>query len=190
VFPELLARCSALSPEQVGTLEAHYDLLCRWNKIVNLTTISRLDEAVDRHYCESLFLADRLPAQGNLADVGSGAGFPGFVVAVARPGCLVTLVESQQRKAVFLREASRKLANVRVLAARAESLVEQFDWVVSRAVSYDDLGRSAPVLAPNIALLTGAERPPSSWGFDWESIPLPSGEQRFLRLGHRVSRGT
>jgi 16S rRNA (guanine(527)-N(7))-methyltransferase RsmG len=187
VFPELLARCSALLPEQVATLEAHYELLLRWNKVLNLTTISGLVEAVDRHYCESLFLAERLPVQQSIVDIGSGAGVPGFVVAVARPGCSVTLIESHQRKAVFLREASRRVPNVRVVAARAETVDERFKWVVSRAVSYDDLSRSAPVLADSIALLTGVEMPPSSWGFDWESVPVPSGDQRFLRLGHRVT---
>ncbi len=99
-----------LSPGQIAALEAHYELLVRWNKTVNLTTITSLEEAVERHYCESLFLGAHLPA-GNLrvVDVGSGAGFPGFPVAILRPECSVTLVESHQRKAVFLREASRKI---------------------------------------------------------------------------------
>jgi len=113
-------------------LSDHYDLLCRWNKVLNLTTIERLEEAVERHYCESLFLAGHLPESGSFVDIGSGAGFPGFVVAAARPNCSVTLVESHQRKAVFLREASRKLPNVRVRAVRAESITESFDWLISR----------------------------------------------------------
>ena len=92
-------------------------------QIVNLTTISRLDEAVDRHYCESLFLADRLPAQGNVADVGSGAGFPGFVVAVARPGCVVTLVIRSNARRFFSGRLHASWRTLRVLAARAESLV-------------------------------------------------------------------
>jgi hypothetical protein len=76
-----------LSQGQVAALEAHYDLLLRWNKTLNLTTITSLEEAVERHYCESLFLGAQLPA-GNLrvVDVGSGAGFPGFPVGILAAG--------------------------------------------------------------------------------------------------------
>ena len=103
---------------------------------MNLTTVIRtLEEAIERHYCESLFLAAQLAGRRScgVADVGSGAGFPGFPVAVLRPDCSVTLIESHQRKAVFLREASRGLPNVRVLANRAEDVTRQFDRVISRA---------------------------------------------------------
>ena len=97
-----------LSPAQVSALDAHYQLLLRWNRTLNLTRVESLEEAVERHYCESVFLASHLPAGPlRVADIGSGAGFPGFPVAVARPDCQVTLIESHQRKAVFLREASR-----------------------------------------------------------------------------------
>src|ERR1035437_11159232 len=97
-----------LSPGQVEALEAHYQLLLRWNRTLNLSSIKRMEEAVERHYCEALFLGTHLP-QGGLrsADVGAGAGFPGFPVAVLRPDCSVTLIESHQRKAVFLRDARR-----------------------------------------------------------------------------------
>jgi 16S rRNA (guanine527-N7)-methyltransferase len=190
VFPELLARCSSLSPVQVAALKDHYDLLCRWNKVLNLTTIDRLEDAVERHYCEALFLADRLPELGSFADIGSGAGFPGFVVAIARPNCSVTLVESHQRKAVFLREASRKVPNIKVRAARAETIQESFDWMISRAVSYQDLSAVVPRLAPRIALLSGAEEPPATWPFEWQTTPLPGGKNRFLRIGEIVSRET
>src|ERR1700681_467468 len=115
-------------------LQAHYELLLRWNRVLNLTTIDSLEEAIERHYCESLFLAVHLsPSPLHLADVGSGAGFPGIPVAVVRPDCTVTLIESHKRKAVFLREAARKLPNVRVLSQRGEDIKERFDCAVSRA---------------------------------------------------------
>src|ERR1035437_3234294 len=102
-----LAGVVELSPGQVEALEAHYQLLLRWNRTLNLTSIKRMEEVVERHYCESLFLGTHLPQGGlRIADVGAGAGFPGFPVAVLRPDCSVTLIESHQRKAVFLREAS------------------------------------------------------------------------------------
>jgi len=185
VFPELISRCAALGSEQVAALEAHYALLCKWNKVLNLTTVDRLEEAVERHYCESLFLAQHL-TPGTVADVGSGAGFPGFVVAVVRPDCSVTLIESHQRKAVFLREAARKLPNVRVIAQRAEQVSTVFDWAISRAVSYSDLAKSIRRLSRRVALLTGAEEPPADWSLEWEAIPLPSGKQRFLRVSRET----
>ena len=182
-----LAGVVELSPGQVEALETHYQLLLRWNRAMNLTSIKGMEEAVERHYCESLFLGAHLP-QGPLriADIGSGAGFPGFPVAVLRPDCSVSLIESHQRKAVFLREASRNLPNVRVLAKRAEDVKEQFDWAISRAVSYKDLASFLKNLAPSVDLLTGGEVPPDGIGFVWQApITVPWSRQRFLRLGHQ-----
>jgi len=166
-------------------LEAHLEMLLRWNQKLNLTAIRTREEAIERHYCESLFLGMRLPAgRLRIADVGSGAGFPGFPVAVLRPDCEVTLIESHQRKAVFLKEASRKQANVRVLARRAEEVAGRFDRVISRAVSYEDLAGVLKNLAPAADLLTGGEEPPEHLGFAWEpGVPLPWGKHRFLRTG-------
>jgi len=195
VFAELLRErlggIVELSTRQIGALEGHYDLLVRWNKTVNLTTITSIEEAVERHYCESLFLGAHLPA-GNLrvVDVGSGGGFPGFPVAILRPDCTVALVESHQRKAVFLREASRKVGNVRVIAKRAEDVEEEFDHLISRAVSYEDLKGSLKKLARTADLLTGAEEPPGL-DMDWdEVVTVPWGKARFLRIGRRVGSAT
>ncbi len=178
-FRELLRRefgaHGDLSQEQLARLEAHYQLLLRWNRKLNLTRIESVEEAVRLHYCESLFLARGLP-EGRLrvADVGSGAGFPGFPVAVWRPECEVTLVESHVRKAVFLREASRGLGNVRVFAGRAEDLGERFDWVVSRAVRVDDV--LAVELASRFGLLVGAEDAERLGG----GVRVPWGKDRYV----------
>lgn len=189
MFAELLrARMAGiveLTPAQIDALEEHYALMLRWNQALNLTRVETLDEAVFRHYAESLFLGVHLPAgPWRIADVGSGAGFPGFPVAILRPDCSVTLIESHQRKAVFLREASRALGNVRVLANRAEDVDQRFDRAISRAVSYKDLRRALKKLAPFADLLTGAEEPPAELGFIWEpGIVVPWGERKFLRQG-------
>jgi 16S rRNA (guanine527-N7)-methyltransferase len=183
-----------LTDEQAEALESHYNLLVLWNRTLNLTAIRNLPEAVERHYGESIFLAARLPAAPlRIADVGSGAGFPGLPVAVYRPDCMITLIESHQRKAVFLMEAARGLANVRVLARRAEQVAEQvnekneeFDLAISRAVSHRDLSPSLKALAPAAYLLGGTQSAPAEMGFAWEPpIPLPWGTQRYLRMGHR-----
>jgi 16S rRNA (guanine(527)-N(7))-methyltransferase RsmG len=181
VFPDWI------SPGQSATLEAHFELLTRWNQVLNLTRIRDRAEAIERHYNESLLVALHLPPGPlRIADIGSGAGFPGFPVAVVRPECSVTLIESHQRKAVFLRETSRKVPNIKVIARRAEECGETFDWAISRAVKLSDLGEVLARMASHAALLTGADEPPPGLGFDWEPpIALPGSEQRFLRVGHR-----
>jgi 16S rRNA (guanine527-N7)-methyltransferase len=109
-----------------------------------------------RHYCESLFFGAHLPAVDDnvsLLDLGSGAGFPGVPLAILRPSWQVILVEASQRKAVFLRESTRHLHNVRVLAQRLENLVEAADWVVARAVEPLQILANIPRLAPNVGLM-------------------------------------
>jgi 16S rRNA (guanine527-N7)-methyltransferase len=186
VLSEFLAPWFELSPAQWTALEAHFELLQRWNKVLNLTRIDRPEEAAVRHYGESLFLARHLPPGSlRIVDVGSGPGFPGLPVAVVRSECSVTLVESHQRKAVFLREASRSIKNLAVLPQRAEQVRERYDWLISRAVSYEDLS-SCLALAPNLALLSGGEEPPESLGLVWQPpISLPWGNQRFLRISRQ-----
>ena len=143
-----------LSEGQLDQLERHYELMVRWNQKINLTRIEGLEQIIDRHYAESLFLGSQLPSGSlSIADVGSGAGFPGFPVGVLRPECTVSLIESHKRKAVFLKEASRDIPNIRVLAQRSEEVGGSFDWVISRAVSWEDLQKFAARLAPNLALL-------------------------------------
>ncbi len=166
-----------LSDEQVITLNKHYDLLVKWNRVMNLTTVEHLDEVVVRHYCESLFIVPYLPPGTlTIADIGSGAGFPGFPVAVARPDCFVTLVESHRRKAVFLKEASRQISNIRVLACRSQDVSEQFDWVISRAVRRQEVCGLG--IGGNYALLIGS---------DGEGIHLPWGNHLKLCLSSTSS---
>lgn len=188
MFRELLRRRSGVSEEQASVLEKHYELLRRWNEVVNLTAIDSVEGAVERHYCEALLLAARLPAEvKSVADIGSGAGFPGYPVAVVRPECSVALIEADQRKAVFLREASRGMPNVRVLARRAEDVSESFEWVISRAVSYAELSKGGWKLGGRLALLTGAECPPEKWGLTWDAVAIAGSRQRFLRISRARS---
>ena len=151
-----------LAPEHLELLEQHYQLLLRWNQRINLTRITNLLNAVRYHYCESLYLAKRLPPGPlRIIDIGSGAGFPGIPVAVYRPYCFIDLVESHQRKAVFLCEATRGLTNVRVLPQRAEEIAGTYDWTISRAVRPEEVLKLN--LAPNVAVL-GTEGDKLPWG--------------------------
>jgi len=166
-----------LSNQQLDALEQHYNLLTQWNKRLNLTRIEGILESVRFHYCESLYLGLKLPAGPlRVADFGSGAGFPGFPIAVLRPDLQVALIESHQRKSVFLREAVRGLPNTRVLSSRAEELNEEFDWVVSRAVLPSDV--LASKLAPGYALLLAEMDAPQ----DFIAIASPWGDKRVLAM--------
>jgi 16S rRNA (guanine527-N7)-methyltransferase len=186
VFADLLrARFPALTVEQVSQLAAHYNLMVRWNRTLNLTTVTDPAGSVERHYAESLFLAEHIDGP-TVVDIGSGPGFPGIPVAILHPEWIITLIESHQRKAVFLKEATRGLPNVKVLAQRAEKVNATYDWAISRAVSYADLAKSLPALAPRVALLTGAEPWPSARPFTWDPpIPLPTA-RGFLRIGRAI----
>lgn len=171
-----------LSQKQIDYLERHYDLLIRWNERLNLTRIRGLDEIVRFHYCECLFVGQSLPPGSlRIVDVGSGAGFPGVPVAICRPESTVDLVESHQRKAVFLREATRSLDNVRVLAHRAERCQNKYDWMIGRAIRAETLLGLA--LAKNFMLLTAADDAIEIPGSRIQSVPW--GDQRVV-----VSRGT
>jgi len=179
MFRDLLVRefapYGSLEVQQIDALEAHYNLLVQWNARLNLTRIESIEGAVRLHYCESMFVGTRLPPGPlRIVDVGSGGGFPGIPIAILRPECTVTLVESHQRKGVFLREATRNMGNVSVVTDRAENLKADYDWLVSRAVSPKDLIKFN--LANNLALLVGSEEIP---GFDRRE-PIPWGTGRYL----------
>jgi len=164
-----------LSATQLAQLEAHYNLLVRWNAKLNLTRISSMEAAIQLHYCESLFAGLSLPSEAlKIADIGTGAGFPGLPIAILRPECHLTLVESHQRKAVFLREASRDLPNVDVFSGRAEDLKKSFDWIVSRAVTPADVLKLKS--ASRFLLLIGAEDTAKLGG----GTKMPWGPNRFL----------
>src|SRR5437762_12857626 len=102
-------------------LSSYLDLLLKWNARTNLTAIRDPEEIVRRHFGESLFAAGHLPVEDlgvsgpdsgpiTLLDLGSGAGFPGLPIALLCPGVQVTLAESQNKKAAFLREFVRTLS--------------------------------------------------------------------------------
>jgi len=191
VFAELLRKQISpiieLSPAQINQLEQHYNLLIKWNKVLNLTSVRKVEEIVERHYCESIFMGLHLPAGAlTVGDVGSGAGFPGIPIGMVRPECKVSLIESHQRKCVFLREATRELKNVQVLPIRVEDVDEAFDWVVCRAVLLSKIEKPVSALSALIAIL-GTERPSDS-RFTWNTpVQLPWGRQKYLWLGTRRS---
>jgi 16S rRNA (guanine527-N7)-methyltransferase len=118
-------------------LLAYLSLLLRWNATYNLTAVRDPHEMVTRHLLDSLALQPYVES-GSLADLGSGAGLPGIPLALARPQLQVSLVESNGKKARFLREAVRTLGigNARVAETRAEALdaAGRYDAITARAL--------------------------------------------------------
>ena len=124
---------AALAPP----LLTYLTLLARWNRTYNLTAIRDPLEMVTRHLLDSLAMQPYLET-GTLADLGTGPGLPGIPLAIARPQLQVTLVESNGKKARFMREAVRQLGlgNARVAESRAEALAEPatYDHLTARAM--------------------------------------------------------
>jgi len=133
-------------PSQCDAIRNYIDLLLRWNSRISLTTVTEPDEILRFHIGESIAAIAAVPIEnGRLADVGSGAGFPGVPLALFLPDLDVTLIESNAKKATFLSEVHRQLNlhRARVFRGRAEDLPAQdanFDYVTARAVGkYDEL---------------------------------------------------
>lgn len=185
-----------LQPDQLDKLKAYLDLLIRWNAKISLTAIREPEDIVRRHFGESLFTGERLRprASETLADLGSGAGFPGVPIALLYPFPRVILIESQQKKVAFLREVVRSLslANVSVYAGRAEDSGIQSQIVTMRAVEkfQSSLSVAASLLAPKgqLALLIGAQQveiaKQQSPGVEWQTpILIPQSDSRVLLIG-------
>ncbi len=135
--PEGFRAATGVSRETVTRLETYLSLLKKWQARINLVGGATLDDVWRRHVLDSAQLAPLLPSDGKVVvDLGTGAGFPGLVLALVA-GRHVHLVESDQRKAVFLREAARACAApVTVHAARIESLPPfEADAITARALA-------------------------------------------------------
>jgi 16S rRNA (guanine527-N7)-methyltransferase len=171
-------------------LSAYLDLLLKWNARTNLTAIRDPQEIVRRHFGESLFAGRHLGVPETLLDLGSGAGFPGLPIALLYPQIRVTLAESQNKKATFLREAVRtlELPSVEVWAARAEVLpaTRQFHTVALRAVDNMEAALLAARarVAPDgqLAVLSTLSQIRPNVLPEGRSIPLPNSESGVLYL--------
>lgn len=130
-----------VGPAGQARLLAYIALLEKWNRTHNLTAIRAPEQMVTHHILDSLAVVPHVPSGNSttVVDIGSGGGLPGIPIAVARPGWRVTLLDSSQKKAAFLRQAVAELAlrNADVVARRAEDYDPQprFDVAISRAYS-------------------------------------------------------
>ena len=131
----------AVSAAQRALFARYLDLLNKWNQVHNLTAVRDAEEQVSRHVLDCLAVLPYIEDAATLADIGSGAGLPALMLAIMRPQLAVTALESNGKKAAFIREAARALAlaNVQVVAQRVE------DWqappqavIISRALAAAD----------------------------------------------------
>jgi 16S rRNA (guanine527-N7)-methyltransferase len=125
-----------LSSETITRLSSYYSLLTRWNDRLHLVAPCSPEEFATRHVLESLMLLRHLPQQAKIADIGSGAGLPIIPCLLARPDLQATLIESSQKKSVFLREALNQLGRPSVIIPKPFEQVEPPDvsFVTCRAL--------------------------------------------------------
>jgi 16S rRNA (guanine527-N7)-methyltransferase len=177
---ELLARDAALlgvtlAPADAGRLFTLLDELERWNRSYNLTAIRSREEMITHHLLDSLSISPDLAGE-RIADVGTGAGFPGLPLAIVNPSRQFTLIDSSGKKVRFVAHAARTLAlgNVTALQARAEALRPQqpFDTVTARALAAlpELLAQLAPLCGPATRVLAMKGRWPAA---ELEELPAP-----------------
>ena len=134
-----------LSKEQLRQFLRYYEMLVEWNDKINLTAITQYDEVMKKHFLDSVSLikAYDVDREVQVIDVGTGAGFPGLALKIAFPNLRVTLLDSLNKRILFLNEVIRELnlTGVETIHGRAEDyakpdrLREKFDLCVSRAVA-------------------------------------------------------
>jgi 16S rRNA (guanine527-N7)-methyltransferase len=191
-----------INDQQVLCIQKYIRILLHWNEKLNLTAIRDPLEMLHRHFCESMYAGVAISGDfGRLADIGSGAGFPGIPLKILRPEIDLFLVESNIKKGTFLAEVVRELElmNARVLISRYEELSEELaplDYVCSRAV-----GEFGPFLywaaserlsARRTLLWIGGRdldevRKSTQW--EWqEPIAVPQSLRRYLLVGTKKSQ--
>jgi 16S rRNA (guanine527-N7)-methyltransferase len=191
---------SAMDDTLLLRISTYIDILGRWNAHMNLTAVRDEDEIITRHFGESFFAARHLfPRRSALAgvtaaDLGSGAGFPGIPIKLWAPEISMTLIESNHKKATFLREVVRALTltDIDIQNARAEDLRQSFNLVTLRAVEH--FSRVLPVAARltsaggQLALLIGSSQVDEAKSilpeFSWQApIRIIASESRVILTG-------
>ena len=175
-----------LPPETVTQLAEFYSLLTRWNDRLHLVAPCEPEEFAVRHMLESLLLLQHLPPNAKIADIGSGGGLPIIPCLIARPDLEATLIESSQKKVIFLREVLNRLSlHAGVVANRFEDVpAPDVSFVTCRAL--DQFMRKLPALiewAPRgstLMLFGGEALGEQLWNF--KQFLIPQSEKRYLFL--------
>ena len=144
--------------EQLEQFFDKMNLLLEWNEKMNLTAITDPEEIILKHFIDSITILKEIPDNSKIVDVGTGAGFPGIPLAIMNPTLKVTLIDSLNKRLIFLQEVVNKLGlkNVEIIHARAEEFGqnkkyrESFDIATSRAVA--NLSTLSEYLIPLVKL--------------------------------------
>lgn len=184
-----------LNDFEIARLSSYYELLLAWNARLHLVAPCLAAEFATRHVLESLLLLPHLRSDARIADVGSGAGLPIVPVLVTRADIHAVIIESSQKKSVFLREAlavTATAAQATVIAERFESIpTPEVNYVTCRALDrfielFPKLIQWAP--QPSSLLLFGGEtlrKQIESAGLNFIALKVPESEQRFLFVVER-----
>lgn len=133
-----------LSERQISQLDIYYELLIQKNKVMNLTAITDTEGVAIKHFYDSLtpLIYSSIDQSSTIVDVGTGAGFPAIPLLIARPDLKLTMMDSLNKRLLFLVEVCEQLdINARIVHSRAEEAGknklyrEKFDYAVSRAVA-------------------------------------------------------
>lgn len=186
-----------VAPQVCESIRTYVALLLRWNAKIPLTSVVDPGEILRFHFGESLFAASVVAIRrSRIADVGSGAGFPGLALRVALPDSKVVLIESNRKKAWFLSEVSRTLAldGVEVLAKRMEEIPREmvdFGFITARAIGQHKRllkwAKSKLCVGGKIVLWVGesdAQSIASTSDWAWQDpLHIPGSRRRYLLVG-------
>jgi 16S rRNA (guanine527-N7)-methyltransferase len=186
-----------LSAAQVSKIREYISVLLKWNKLVSLTTVVDPAEIVARHFGESMFLSAILPVENcRLADVGSGAGFPGLALKILCRDLEIILIEANKKKAAFLSEIVRSLdlRGVEVIPARFEDIRPEESSthiITARALggfpSLLQWSRRSLSDCGHVALWVGGEdmtKISNTSGWIWHpAVRIPDSQRRFILIG-------
>jgi 16S rRNA (guanine527-N7)-methyltransferase len=189
--------CTAPSSKQISQICEYIKLLLKWNRSLNLTSIQDPAEILARHFGESMFLRSILPVgNGRLADLGTGAGFPGLALKIVSPQLQILLLESNKKKCAFLAEVVRALSleNVEIDSSRFEETrlePNSLDFVTARALGeFSALlkwARNSIKNRGHLILWLGGEDATlisKAAGWTWSPpVRIPESQRRLLLIG-------
>jgi 16S rRNA (guanine527-N7)-methyltransferase len=169
-----------LSSSQVEQLLHYVNLLEKWNKVYNLTSINDRHQILTHHILDGLTVVPylQLNSLNTCADIGSGNGIPGIIIAITNAAHRITLIDSNQKKTTFLQQVITELAlNAQVICARVEHVKNTFDLIIARAFAPVDktIAIARHIIAPNGRLICmfGKNIPDNQHNLEYISLKIP-----------------